>query len=227
MNFTFGIITDGHSDDRMEMIFDSIESQGIKGYEIIVVGPHEYNRKNVKSIIFDESRKSAWITRKKNLIVKTAQYDNLVFMHDYFILGEKWYQGQLCRGNDFEIRMDKIINTDGSRFRDWCIWPHNGNWMDGVVGRECLIPYNISHLTKFMYISGGYFIVKKNIMLEFPLDERLSWGEGEDVIWSKQVRQKYKFSMNPHSKVLISKNGKDRVFDETSVETLNKIMSLS
>lgn len=227
MNFTFGIITDGHSDDRMEMIFDSIESQGIKGYEIIVVGPHEYNRKNVKSIIFDESRKSAWITRKKNLIAKTAQYDNLVFMHDYFILGEKWYQGQLCRGNDFEIRMDKIINTDGSRFRDWCIWPHNGNWMDGVVGRECLIPYNISHLTKFMYISGGYFIVKKNIMLEFPLDERLSWGEGEDVIWSKQVREKYKFSMNPHSEVIITKAGKDRVFEETSKETLNKIIALS
>ena len=201
MNFTFGIITDGN--------------------------PHEYNRKNTKSIIFDESRKSAWITRKKNLIAKTAQYDNLVFMHDYFILGEKWYQGQLCRGNDFEIRMDKIINTDGSRFRDWCIWPHNGNWMDGVVGRECLIPYNISHLTKFMYISGGYFIVKKNIMLEFPLDERLSWGEGEDVLWSKQVREKYKFSMNPHSEVFITKNGKDRVFDKTSVETLNKIMSLS
>ena len=227
MNFTFGIITDGHSDDRMEMIFDSIESQGIKGYEIIVVGPHEYNRKNVKSIIFDESRKSAWITRKKNLIAKTAQYDNLVFMHDYFILGEKWYQGQLCRGNDFEIRMDKIINTDGSRFRDWCIWPHNGNWMDGVVGRECLIPYNISHLTKFMYISGGYFIVKKNIMLEFPLDERLSWGEGEDVIWSKQVREKYKFSMNPHSEVIITKIGKDRAFEETSKETLNKIIALS
>jgi len=227
MNFTFGIITDGHSDDRMEMIFDSIESQGIKGYEIIVVGPYEYNRKNVKSIIFDESRKSAWITRKKNLIAKTAQYDNLVFMHDYFILGEKWYQGQLCRGNDFEIRMDKIINTDGSRFRDWCIWPHNGNWMDGVVGRECLIPYNISHLTKFMYISGGYFIVKKNIMLEFPLDERLSWGEGEDVIWSKQVREKYKFSMNPHSEVIITKAGKDRVFEETSKETLNKIIALS
>jgi hypothetical protein len=99
--------------------------------------------------------------------------------------------------------------------------------MDNVVGRECLIPYDISHLTKFMYISGGYFIVKKNIMLEFPLDERLGWGEGEDVIWSKQVRQKYKFSMNPHSEVLIAKNGKDRVFDETSVETLNKIISLS
>jgi hypothetical protein len=148
-------------------------------------------------------------------------------MHDYFILGEKWYQGQLCRGNDFEIRMDKIINTDGSRFRDWCIWPHNGNWMDGVVGRECLIPYNISHLTKFMYISGGYFIVKKNIMLEFPLDERLSWGEGEDVIWSKQVREKYKFSMNPHSEVIITKAGKDRVFEETSKETLNKIIALS
>lgn len=227
MNFTFGIITDGHSDDRMEMIFDSIESQGIKGYEIIIVGPHEYNRKNTKSIIFDENKKPAWITRKKNLIAKYAQYDNLVFMHDYFILGEKWYQGQLSKGNDFEIRMDKIINTDGSRFRDWCIWPHNGNWMDSVVGRECLIPYNISHLTKFMYISGGYFIVKKNIMLEFPLDERLSWGEGEDVIWSKQVREKYKFSMNPHSEVFITKIGKDRVFEETSIETLSKIISLS
>lgn len=227
MKFTFGIITDGNAEGRMGRIFDSIESQGIEEYEIITAGPYQYNRQKVKSIIFDETQRTAWITRKKNLIAQHAKYENLVLLHDYFIFGDKWYLGQISRGDSFDVRMDKIINFDGTRFRDWCIWPHNRNWMDEVIGRECMIPYDVTHLTKFMYISGSYFVVKKNIMLEFPFDEKLAWGEEEDVIWSKQVREKYKFSMNPHSEVFIIKPGKDKIFNEISPTTLKKVLALS
>ena len=49
-------------------------------------------------------------------------------------------------------------------------------------------------------------------MLEFPLDENLIWGQGEDVKWSKEIREKYNFSMNPYSTVQLMVQ-KDRAED--------------
>jgi hypothetical protein len=214
MNFTFGIITGGNNDVMINEIIDSIEKENIPSYEIIIVGNSSVNRNNTKIISFDENIKRAWITKKKNIITNEAKFDNIVYLHDYIKLNEDWYNGQLKSGDDFKIRMDKIINNNGERFRDWCIWPHNNNKMDAFIGRDCLIPYDIIHLSKYMYISGSYWIAKKDVMLEFPLDENLAWGEGEDVLWSKQVRKKYEFNMNINSSVFIIKGVKDKVFNE-------------
>lgn len=226
MKFSFGIITDGNNDDRVNNFISTVEKQNIKDYEIIVVGPNIYNRKNTISLIFDDSYKKNWITKKKNLITSLAKYDNIVYTHDYFELCDDWYEGQVKAGENFDVRMDKIVNIDESRFRDWMIWPHNDNEVDNFIGTDCLIPYDIAHLSNLMYISGAYFISKKKIMEEFPLDEDLVWGEGEDVAWSKQVRKKYKFSMNTNSTVKVIKYGKDKYFDEIPIQKLNKILSL-
>lgn len=220
MDFTFGIITGGNNEPMINDIIDSIEKEKIPNYEIIIVGNANINRDNVICINFDESIKPNWITKKKNTIVGLSKYENIVFLHDYIKLNDGWYEGQLKSGNDFKIRMDKIINYDGSRFRDWCIWPHNNNNMDSFIGRDCLIPYSIVHLSKYMYISGSYWIAKKNIMVEFPLSENLIWGQGEDVLWSKQVREKYDFNMNINSSVRILKQGKDKVFSEPNKEKI-------
>jgi hypothetical protein len=122
--------------------------------------------------------------------------------------------------------MDKIINNNGERFRDWCIWPRNNNHMDHIIGADCLIPYDITHLSKYMYISGSYWIAKKNVMTEFPLNESLSWGEGEDVLWSEQVRAKYEFNMNINSSVFIAKCFKDHVFNEPNSEKVEILKNL-
>jgi hypothetical protein len=99
--------------------------------------------------------------------------------------------------------------------------------MDDIIGKDCLIPYDMTHLSKYMYISGSYWVAKKDVMLEFPLDESLSWGEGEDVLWSKQVREKYKFNMNTNSSVFIIKGGKDRVFNEPNNNKINVLKQLN
>ena len=190
MDFTFGIITGGNNDDMLNEIISTIENENIPNYEIIIVGSSKISKPNVRVIQFNESVKSMWITAKKNLITRESKYENIVYFHDYIKLNEGWYEGQLKAGNDFKVRMDKIINLNGERFRDWCIWPHNDNKMDGFIERECLIPYDIIHLSKYMYISGAYWVAKKDVMLEFPLDENLIWGQGEDVLWSKQIREK-------------------------------------
>ena len=52
-----------------------------------------------------------------------------------------------------------------------------------------------------MYISGGYWIAKKSVMEEEPLNEDVVWGQAEDVEWSDRVREKYKYVMNTCSAV--------------------------
>lgn len=225
MEFTFGIITSNVSSNFLLKIIDQIKSEVPKDKrEIIVVGGNNPDIEEVIHIDFDETEKPMWITRKKNLITQHSTKENIVYLHDYISLTPGWYAGQLKRGNDFYIRMDKIRNFDGSRFRDWTLWAHNQVEIDSIVGRELLLPYNVSNLSRYMYISGSYWIAKRTIMLEHPLNEDLLWGQGEDVQWSMKIRMYYEFQMNEYSMVQILKPGKDRAFDEISDETLEKVL---
>lgn len=223
MNFTFGIITGGNNDSHINLIIDSIEKQNIPNYEVIIVGASNINRNNTRIIPFNENIFPLWITKKKNTIISEAQFENIVFMHDYIILNDDWYAGFLKYGNDFDVCMTRILNSDCTRFRDWVLWPHNGEWTDSITeNRECLIPYDMNHMSEYMYISGAYWVAKAELMNKYPLDETLLWGQGEDVLWSKQVRKEYVFSMNQHSSVQLLKY-KDPVFLEASQETICKL----
>jgi hypothetical protein len=218
MDFSFGIITDGTEDARLMYVIQSIQNLKIPHYEIIVVGNSKVNlyAPNVKVIPFDETAKKAWITRKKNIITETAKYENIVYTHDYVEFLPDWYQGYKLFGDAFQVCMNRILNSDGSRYTDWVVWPHNSNFMDAIVlpNRECLIPYDINNLSKFMYVSGTYWVAKKSLMESFPLNEDLSWGEAEDGEWSFRVREKVDFYMNPNSSVKFLKQ-KFKHFNES------------
>ena len=136
MNFTFGIITDGKNDSYLNQVIDSIELLKIPEYEIIVVGNSKINRNKTFVIEFDESIKKSWITKKKNLITQNAKYSNIVYSHDYIVYESDWYEGYLKYGDKFKICMNKILNSDYSRFRDWVLWPHNNSITDSIVGEN-------------------------------------------------------------------------------------------
>ena len=222
MNFTFGIVTGGNNENAINQIIDSIEKQNIPNYEIIIVGSCNISRKNTTLIPFNENIKQGWITKKKNIITDAAQYENIVYLHDYVVFEDGWFQGQLKAGDDFKVRMDKIIDINGDRFRDWCCWIHNPNSpeFNELIGRDALIPYDMLHLSKYMYFSGTYWVAKKKIMEQFPLDENRSWGESEDIDFSFRYREQNEFSMNPFSTVKLIKDGKDKVFNEPNEEKI-------
>jgi hypothetical protein len=226
MKFTFGIITTDSSlsNDNLMNVLHSIEHQRIpdENYEVIIVGgDSNWKSDLVTTVAFDETKKSGWITRKKNIITQLSKYENIVYMHDYVSLRPCWYEDFHKFGNDFEVCMTPIQNVDGSRFRDWTLWPHDTT-SDGSANLNALLPYDVTDLSKYMYFSGAYWIAKKKVMEEFPLDESLSWGESEDVLWSKQVRGKYQFKINPHSSVKLLKP-KDPVFHEATPELIQQL----
>jgi hypothetical protein len=228
MKFTFGIITTcnyGFYPKSLDKVFDSIAlDMSYDDIEIIIVGgTDDRTWEHYKFIPFDESIKQSWITRKKNIITENAKYDNIVYMHDYVTLEYGWYKGFETFGDKFDICMTPIKNLDGSRYRDWTLWPHDIT-PDGSANLNSLLPYDVTNLSKYMYISGTYWIAKKEVMQRFPLDETLSWGESEDVKWSKQVREHYNFSINTNSSVKLLKL-KDRVFNNAAPETITKLQN--
>lgn len=154
-------------------------------------------------------------------------------MHDYIIFDDDWYNGFLKYGNDFDIVVNKIINTNGTRFRDWIL---NFDFLNGMYfkvnenaslhepyswekhnnGLNINIPNNRPTIfldyddngekwQNYIYISGSFFICKKYVMDKYPLNERLLHNQGEDVEWSQRVRPEYKFSCNKYSTVNLLK----------------------
>jgi hypothetical protein len=203
MDFTFGIITSSNSNNYINQIINSIVQNNIPNYEIIIVGNVKMKETDKITVInFDENIKPGWITRKKNIIVKKAIYENIVLLHDYVILDENWYRGFLKFGNNFEFCVTKIINKNGVRFRDYTLFPYEvdylnlfyspGKDIDSYFNNNCLLPYdfvNTIKTNKYMYISGAYYIIKKNIANKYLLNENLVHCRGEDVEYSKRLHE--------------------------------------
>jgi|15BtaG_2_1085339.scaffolds.fasta_scaffold00698_8 hypothetical protein len=205
MDFSIGIVTNTTVNPD---IIDSIVSQNIPNFEIIIVGgENTYNEPYITHIPFDESILTGWITRKKNLITYNALYENIVYIHDYYQLEKDWYVGFESIGNEWDVCMTKVINLDNTRFRDWCVWDDPSMCYPNGKHRIILPTYTYTKV-KYMYISGGYWIAKKTFMIDNPLDETLKWGESEDVEWSKRIRDKCKYSMNIYSRVKTIKQKK-------------------
>jgi hypothetical protein len=197
MGITFGIITDGSNDNQLKVCLNSILSRDIPEIEVIVVGNTKLQIKGVKRIKFDEAVKQGWITKKKNLIALAAKNDILVLMHDYFILDQGWdvYSLESITSSKWDVGMCNIYNLNGERFRDWCLWPFD-HWILRSLftwKKDCLLPYSEKGLSNFMYISGGFFLVKKQFLISNPFNEAKSWGEGEDIEWSVRLREKWNY----------------------------------
>jgi len=208
---TFGIITDGKLPGWVDIIVASIVNDcPLSNIQIIVVGgnpPSDSPLKDALHIPFKEKTKNGngWITRKKNLITENARYDTIVYMHDYIRLSEGWYKGfcKFCAEYpEWEVAMNCINNRDGSRYRDWIIWDDP----DYIGNPQTSLPTYTYKKTQFMYVSGAYWVAKKYVMQDLPLNEKLYWGQGEDVEWSFRMRDKYKYIFNPYSFVKMLKH---------------------
>lgn len=224
--WSFCIVTAPGNDAILQKSIKKIQDEfkECTNYEIIVIGnvliPNSELKKNLKIIPFKEDVfsiklsnikrvikelslkrfffRSGAICHKKNIAAKNAKYDKLCIMHDYVGLESGWKKSFEKFGENWLVSTNIILNIDGKRHRDWILWDHP------LVDGPGMLPYDIE--SKYMYLSGGYFCVKRDFFLNNLLDESLFWGEGEDVEWSLRVREKTKFKMNDKSVVVYLKD---------------------
>jgi hypothetical protein len=200
IRWTFGIVTGFEDRQRLDEIINSIRNLSIPEYEILLIGGggNEFSNsaEDLRVIDFDESQKSKWITRKKNILAAEAKYENIVLMHDYHVFDKDWYVNFKSFGTDWEIcSCPQYLITGARNPMDWSLWDKPDH------GRAWSLNYDDWSQTQYMYISGGFFIVKKHVLQEEPLDESRGWNEEEDVEWSMRVRNKYVMKCNGGSVV--------------------------
>jgi hypothetical protein len=205
MNITFGITTDYSSIERLDSIINSINLLNIPKYEILIIGNKKIDSHGVVNYIeFDESIKPLWITKKKNIMIQEAKYDNVVLFHDYFLFDPMWYQNYLKFGDDWDLCSNEILLMNGRRWGgDWMTWD------DPLYEKYAPLHYDDWTRTEYMFVAGSYFIVKKELGLREPLNENLGWGDSEDVEWSLRIRNKCIMKCNGKSSVKHNKIHRD------------------
>jgi hypothetical protein len=198
MGWTFAIPTDGVNNLHFHpIIFDSIRSQNIPEYEIIIATEiPEFKYKEFSDIkeIYVEPTKKAWITKKKNECTKVARYENICYLHDYIKLDPGWHEGYQKFGYHWDVCVNQVLILDSgdARFFDWILSAdlHPGyNPLD----------YTIGGMTNEQYVSGAFWCAKREFMLKHPLNEELTWGQEEDVEWSRQTRTFWNLRFNIYS----------------------------
>lgn len=199
--WSFVIVTNGNSMDTLGEQITSIETEMQNSLgEIIIVGPPDLRLKMIPKIdcqlipFRELGWAPGWITFKKNLGVKAAKYDKIVVCHDYIKFEPGWKAGFDGFGENWDVCVNKIVNLDGKRNRDWLVWDYPG------LNAPGLLPYS-AECSQFQILSGAYYVGKRKFLIENPLNETLRWGEAEDVEWSKRIRTKIKFKFNLHSAV--------------------------
>jgi hypothetical protein len=206
VNLTFGVLTAYEDHTRLNAVIQSIKDLNVPNSEVIVAGSYSPNKlpttgafEGVGHILTD-----GWITRKKNLIANLALGEVLVLVHDYYLFDKGWYRSYEKFGYDWDICSNPQFLQNGRRhFTDWVVWD------SPTYPRYHSLCYDDLSQTKYQYISGGYFLVKRDFLQAYPLNEDMQPGSPEDVEWSLRVRDVATIKCNPSAIVRHNKRHRD------------------
>ena len=197
--WSFGVITNVLRPDCVEKTIESVRKLGVPHYEIIVCGTHfDRHEQDVRYIPFDQRDDVGWISKKKNLIVSCAQYENICIIHDRIEFDIAWYDQMKKWGNCFEaLSVPQILRRDKKRFGDWCCL--DKKYFDKDRHRF-LFAYYMDYKDWDPHTVGfaGATMVKRTLLENIPFDETLYWGQYEDLKISQNFMESgYLLRMNP------------------------------
>jgi hypothetical protein len=199
-SWSFGIITNGLKNDRVSKLINSIILQKIPNFEILVCGKYEYEGETLECLkylsdIENEGDIRAPISKKKNIIASHCTHQNIMILHDRYTLPSDWHLKMIEYGNYFELLSMPNIGGNKGRVSDWNVY---SSLPSGVNRKDLILP-EYTQWSPWWYAQGGILIVKKDLYLSSPLDDRLHWGELEDVQFSQIANLKgwfYYFDIN-------------------------------
>lgn len=194
--WSFGIVSNGKREIWVKESILAIRKQKIRNYEIIICGIFKGNLdKDIRYIYFEERNDIGWISKKKNLIVKKAQYENICFINDRLFLDKNWFKGIKKWGNCFEHMTCPQLH-DNERVMDWVDQPL-------VIPKEEDSAKNLLHYfaadsyldfrdwSPTVTIGAPNNIIKKSVIEKNNLwwDESCFYGDREDYFFSTNLNK--------------------------------------
>ena len=241
---SFGIcVGPNWNDEWLTACIKSIEDQNIPEYEIIL-SFDKFNADYRMMKYFRNDmvihQLGEWLPKKKNTIAEIAKYDTLVIVHDYYLFDDDWYDGvkeynASIGYNNWDLMNNFVLRLeDSERGPDWVINPqYMKKFLDNPANSDILselknlyptenhpmyvvgLSPHEKNLTPLQYVSGGFIMCKRKVLLSVPFNEDMKPGESEDLEWFERVKKstdKFKLTFNTFSIVYTQKPNKWRVF---------------
>lgn len=205
LSITFGILTD-NKQEQVNRIIESIETNKIPDFEIIVVGDVKVSKEYI--VVTDTSLEDKnYITQKKNIVIDRATKEIIVLIKDYIQFDSKWYEGLLKYDRDtdghYDIVMNEIRNTKGARYLDWI-------WDNPILGNGRNIDYKIKNHPG-MFVPGAMVIAKNYVLKKHKFNtSMIGLNKATDIDWSKRALKEFTYTFNPHSKCVAFGKGSNR-----------------
>lgn len=172
-------ITNGNNLEQIRATENLVKN--MKNIQLLVCGPKKLLLRILDSSqIIDDSefKKTNLIAAKKNLLISNAKNENLLLLHDRYEIAPDFFESFKNFGYDFGIAVPNQI-----------IKETNINYPGLLNSQEGNFGYIDSHIFEDSYfVNGGCIALKREIALNVKLNPFLSWGEQEDVEWSKRLR---------------------------------------
>ena len=186
---TFGIVTSGKNNQNLERIvksLDTLRNDSRVTFEIIVCGPEDFilpsNLTSSVDTYLAEPMAHLDLPMtnlKKNLIAKHAKFSNLIISHDRYIFSPAVVDNLLEFGGDFDVCTFEAVDENNDPFPQWVSYSHQ--WKNSLHLDSDSFESNV-------YLNGGIFLVKRDLMLSHPINPLLFWGYGEDIEWSRRLK---------------------------------------
>ena len=188
--WTFWIITNGERDEWMRTLVESIRALSIPEYEIIVCGRYNVpdESTDIAYLPFNKRSKQWWITKKKNLILNSAKYENVIIVHDRYCFDSEWHNWMRLWGNNFELLTCRQYFKDtGIRFLDRAEILNSRIPLDWKTLRSPNTVYFTGEMDDRDFyhstcLGGWVLILKKSVGIH--LCETLFWNNYEDNEYS-------------------------------------------
>ena len=187
--FTFGIVTSGKNNQNLERLVRSLETLRDDSritFEIIVCGPEDFRMpSNLKSLVDTYLVEPMahldlpMTNLKKNMIAEHAKFPNLIISHDRYIFSPGVIDNLLQFGGDFDVCTFEAVDENNDPFPQWVSYSHE--WKNSLHLDSDSFESNV-------YLNGGIFLVKRDILLSHPINPLLFWGYGEDIEWSRRMK---------------------------------------
>lgn len=179
-DYSFVFITNTFDLNHFKKHINKFKNHNVELIYVINEPPtKQFNFDNLKIIIYNKKNQGDYrfnISKKKNLGIHNVSGRIVIVVHDRIHLTKKWLEGLHKLNFSFDIYSSKIYSK-GCRFLDKVAYSFKSYIFN--KSSHYFLHYNESNVDQ--YVDGGIIVVNKLSSIKNFFDERLFWGELEDI----------------------------------------------
>jgi glycosyltransferase involved in cell wall biosynthesis/tetratricopeptide (TPR) repeat protein len=191
--YSFCIITNGKRPAKLLRQIESIRALRLPHFEILVGGEVGDAPDGVRKIDLAADAQNGRLGKMRNALARKARFDHLIISDDDMIFDPNFANGLKRFGEGYEAMGVRIENPDSTRFWDWAA-------TGGTKGATILPLWESD---PDVYLTGGFCVLKADLLSRVAWDEVRGFYEGEDVDFSTRLRNAgVVIRFNPFCKVV-------------------------